>query len=302
MTDQAIFDEGVHWGRFMRHFWDAGDRSIFDIRIKGTHPSYFVAGILEPDERDRYRKWSNYPRAVGDAIFPWLGELAGKRGVDVGCGGGQFGLEAARRGLEMIGFDPSFEEIRLARIHAREQGIRNIDYVRAEPAHPPFAANVFDLFMAKDALHHVPNLAEAFSALILTLTADAVLVIHEHVGKPSRKNRLFGSLMPRLIRKIRARYAHVEIPPELLRDSANEDVSASAIEPTVRVQFDEIASVDSLFLADDLQMAVHYAYGKRRWFERIIYMAAVPIEKLFLLLGDRQHWTFVGKHRGGSGT
>ncbi|MEO8376342.1 MAG: Trm112 family protein, partial [Candidatus Sumerlaeota bacterium] len=112
-ADQRIVDEGDHWGRFMRRFWDVGDRSIFDIRVKGTHPPLFIAGVLEPDDRDSFRRWGIFPNRTGDLLFAGLRLMAGKWGVDVGCGGGQFGLEAARQGVQMTSFDPSFEEVRL---------------------------------------------------------------------------------------------------------------------------------------------------------------------------------------------
>lgn len=296
-ADRRIIEEGRHWGRFMARFWDVGDRSIFDLRVKGTHPSFFVAGVLEPDDRDTWRRWSNFPPAAGDMCFGWLHRLEGKRGVDVGCGGGQFGLEAARRGLRMVGFDPSFEEVALARRHAREQGVGNIDYVRAEPAHPPFRAGSFDLFMAKDSLHHVPQLDVVFPRLLAIATRDAHVLIHEHVAKAELKGRLMSRLMPRAVEKIRRRWAKVEIPPELLRDSANEDVSAHLVRPAMEQLTDQIHSVESLFLAEELEMTAHYAFGKRRWVTALAYFGGWWLERLFLALGDRQHLTWHGTRR-----
>jgi 2-polyprenyl-6-hydroxyphenyl methylase/3-demethylubiquinone-9 3-methyltransferase len=296
-SDRRIIEEGRHWGRFMARFWDVGDRSIFDLRIKGTHPSFFVAGVLEPDDRDAWRPWSMFPPAVGDMCFHWLHHLEGKRGVDVGCGGGQFGLEAARRGVRMIGFDPSFEEVMLARRHAREQGIRTIDYVRAEPANPPFRTGVFDLFMAKDSLHHVPGLDIVMPRLLSIAAPNAHVLIHEHVAKAELKGRLMGRLMPRAVEKIRRRWPKTEIPAELLRDSANEDVSAHLVRPLMEQFTDRIHSVESLFLAEELEMTAHYAFGKRRWVTAVAYVGAWWLERLLLALGDRQHLTWHGTRR-----
>lgn len=296
-ADERIIEEGRHWGRFMRRFWDVGDRSIFDIRVKGTHPSFYVAGVLEPDDRDRYRRWGNFPERAGNAAFLWLGELKGQRGLDIGCSGGQFGLEAAQQGIEMLGFDPSFEELVLARRHAREIGVTNIDYVRGEPANPPFRPHSFHLLMAKDSLHHVPELEQVFPRLLSLLTNKGWFVCHEHIGKPRLKGALMARLMPPAVSKIRSRYPKVEIPGELLRDSANEDVSSHLIEPLLKQYFERIHSVDSLFLADDLEMMAHYAFGKRRWVSAPVLALGRLIEPLFLLLGDRQHLTFHGRLR-----
>ncbi|MCC5874647.1 MAG: methyltransferase domain-containing protein, partial [Candidatus Sumerlaeia bacterium] len=216
-ADQRIIDEGRHWGRFMGHFWDVGDRAIFDIRERGSHPRFFVAGILERDDRDTWRKWGFYTPRSGEMLFSRLGDLHGKWGLDVGCGGGQFGLEAARQGVRMIGFDPSFEEIALGRQHARETGLRRIDYIRAEPEHPPFRREHFSLLMAKDSLHHVPDLEKVLPKLVGLLDGEGTLVTHEHVARAGWKEFLMNRIRPAAIAKIRRRYPSVEIPAELLR-------------------------------------------------------------------------------------
>ncbi|HMZ51832.1 MAG TPA: methyltransferase domain-containing protein [Candidatus Sumerlaeota bacterium] len=296
-ADQRIVDEGDHWGRFMRRFWDVGDRSIFDIRVKGTHPPLYIAGVLEPDDRDADRRWGIFPNRTGDMLFAGPHLLAGKRGVDVGCGGGQFGLEAARQGVRMTSFDPSFEEVRLGREHARSVGARNIDYLRAEPANPPFRRNTFDLFMAKDALHHVPELENVFVRLLGICTADAIAIIHEHVEKAPLKDKLLRRIAGPAVEKSRRRYAKHEIPGELLRDSANEDVSSAVIRPLMEKHFERIDSANDLFFASDVEMYIHFAFGKRRWLSRIAHVAGFVGEKALLLLGQRQHFNFTGRRR-----
>ncbi len=296
-ADQRIIAEGRHWGRFMRRFWDVGDRSIFDIRVKGTHPSFLVKGVLEPDDRDHDRAWGNFPARTGEMLFLGMDRFAGKLGVDVGCGGGQFGLEAARRGVRMFGFDPSFEEVWLARRHARETGESRIDYLRAEPAHPPFAPGIFALLMAKDALHHVPDLDSVFPRLIDLLEPGAYTIIHEHTDHALLKTRLMAPVWPRAIRKVRSRYPTVEVPDELLRDSANEDVSAHLIRPLLAKHFERVQSREDLFLAAEIEMIAHYAYGKRRWVTALGRAKGVVAELTLLALGDRQHFSFIGRLR-----
>lgn len=297
-VDQRIIDEGRHWGRFMKRFWDVSDRSIFDVRVKGTHPSFFIAGVLEPDERDREREWGVYPVSTGRMIFPRLHLFAGKRGIDIGCGGGQFGLEAANQGVEMIGFDPSFEEVQLGREQARTSGVTNIDYVRAEPACPPFAHGVFDLVMAKDSLHHVPDLDMALERTIACAKPAATIVIHEHVAKARIKSRIMSRIAPAAVRKILRRWPSIPVPKELLTDSANEDVSAEAIRSAIHARCETLEETEELYLGNELEMYAHYAYGKRRWVSRIAYWIGAVIEPLLVALGDRQHWTFVGRLRG----
>lgn len=296
-ADEAIIDEGRHWGAFMRHFWDRGDRSIFDLRVRGTHPSLLVKGIEAIDSRDRDREWGFFPAATGRLLFPPLDAWKGKHALDIGCGGGQFGLEAAYRGVSVCSFDPSFEEVRLGREHARAMGLRNIEYFRADPAHPPFAAGSFQLLMAKDSLHHVPELDAVFPRLLALLEEDGAIVLHEHVANSPRKGWLMAKLAPPLVEKARRRHPRVEVPEELLRDSANEDVSADRIVPLLEKHFRREAARDDLFLAEELEMLVHYAFGHRRWLSKLVYTMAHPLERLLILLGERQHLSYRGRRR-----
>lgn len=293
-ADLRIIEEGRHWGRFMRRFWDVGDRSIFDIREKGSHPPFYVAGVLEPDDRDTRRRWGVYPPRTGEACFSALAQLAGKWGVDVGCGGGQFGLEAAWQGVRMIGFDPSFEELSLARRHAREVGVSEIDYVRGEPANPPLAPGAFALLMAKDALHHVPGLREEFPRVLGALEPGARIIVHEHVARARLKEALLNRLRPAAVRKIRSRYRKVEVPEELLRDSANEDAGAEAVREVLDKHAVREGVIQELYLAEELEALAYFALGKRRWLAAIARGAGRVLEPVLHALGDRQHLTWTG--------
>lgn len=297
-VDRRILEEGRHWGRFMRRFWDAGDRSIFDIRVKGTHPRFYFAGLLERDGRDGWRRWGFFTPRAGELLFGGLGGFAGRWAVDVGCGGGQFGLEAARRGVNVVGFDPSFEELALARRHAREAGVENIEYLRGEPAHPPLREGGFDLLMAKDSLHHVPELGEVFPRLVELLGSDGEVVIHEHVATARVKEWLTGRLRGPLVAKMQRRYPASPIPGELHRASANEDVSAHLVEEVVAEHFHLTGRRHDLYMAMEWEALFWFAFGKRDWLARIVYPAAAALEALLLLLGERQHVSMRGRRKG----
>jgi 2-polyprenyl-3-methyl-5-hydroxy-6-metoxy-1,4-benzoquinol methylase/uncharacterized protein YbaR (Trm112 family) len=294
--DQRIVDEGRHWGRFMRRFWDVDDRSIFDLSIRGQHPRFYVAGILERDDRDMHRKYAAFPTAAGDVLFTNLGAFEGRVALDLGTGGGQFALAYARQGMRTIGIDPSFEELEMARAHARSQGIWNIDYVRAEPATPPIARGSVEVLLAKDSLHHVPDLQATFERAILPLLAPgASCFIQEHVGKSGRKRAVLSRIGPPLIRKMRRRYPKVDIPEELLRDSANEDVSMAAVQPTICAIFDGEAEFAGAWMYLDVEALVYFAFGKRRWFASLAKGVAWAFERVFLAGDVDEYWSFRGR-------
>ncbi|MBH9796815.1 methyltransferase domain-containing protein, partial [Clostridioides difficile] len=54
--------------------------------------------------------------------------LAGKRVVDVGCGGGILSDSMARAGASVLGIDLSTKPLRVAELHAMEAGTQGVEY------------------------------------------------------------------------------------------------------------------------------------------------------------------------------
>ena len=65
-----------------------------------------------------------------------IASLAGKRVLDVGCGGGILADSMARRGAEVLGIDLATKALRVAQLHAIEAGTPRVAYreVAAEDA------------------------------------------------------------------------------------------------------------------------------------------------------------------------
>jgi 2-polyprenyl-6-hydroxyphenyl methylase/3-demethylubiquinone-9 3-methyltransferase len=90
--------------------------------------------------------------------------LAGKRVVDVGCGGGILAESMAVRGARVLGIDLSVKPLRVAELHAREAGV-SIDYreVSAE-ALAQEQPGEFDVVTCMEMLEHVPDPAQTVAA------------------------------------------------------------------------------------------------------------------------------------------
>jgi len=91
--------------------------------------------------------------------------LAGRRALDVGCGGGLLAEGMARRGARVTGIDLAPAALEVARLHALEAGI-DVDYrdiaVEALAAAEPGA---FDLVTCLEMLEHVPDPAGVLQAI-----------------------------------------------------------------------------------------------------------------------------------------
>jgi 2-polyprenyl-6-hydroxyphenyl methylase/3-demethylubiquinone-9 3-methyltransferase len=91
--------------------------------------------------------------------------LAGKRVLDVGCGGGLLAEGMARRGAAVTGIDLAAGALAVARLHALESGT-DVRY-RQEAVEAFAAANPasFDLVTCLEMLEHVPDPAAVVTAL-----------------------------------------------------------------------------------------------------------------------------------------
>jgi 2-polyprenyl-6-hydroxyphenyl methylase/3-demethylubiquinone-9 3-methyltransferase len=91
----------------------------------------------------------------------WIDELAGLRGktvLDVGCGGGILAESMARKAAHVTGIDLAAKPLGVARLHALEAGVENLDY--RETATESLAAEkpaAFDVVTCMEMLEHVPD-------------------------------------------------------------------------------------------------------------------------------------------------
>ena len=87
-----------------------------------------------------------------------LANLAGKRVVDVGCGGGILADAMARKGADVLGIDLATKSLKVAQLHALEAGTAGVQYreVSAE-ALAAEQAGQFDVVTCMEMLEHVPQ-------------------------------------------------------------------------------------------------------------------------------------------------
>jgi 2-polyprenyl-6-hydroxyphenyl methylase / 3-demethylubiquinone-9 3-methyltransferase len=94
-----------------------------------------------------------------------LAALSGKNVLDVGCGGGILAESMARRAGQVTGIDLASKPLGVARLHALETGVENIQYreVSAEQLAAEQAAG-YDVVTCMEMLEHVPEPASIVRA------------------------------------------------------------------------------------------------------------------------------------------
>jgi 2-polyprenyl-6-hydroxyphenyl methylase/3-demethylubiquinone-9 3-methyltransferase len=91
----------------------------------------------------------------------WIDSLAGLRGkqvLDVGCGGGILAEAMAQRAAHVTGIDLAAKPLGVARLHALETGVENLEYrdIAAEALAAERPAG-FDAVTCMEMLEHVPD-------------------------------------------------------------------------------------------------------------------------------------------------
>jgi len=93
-----------------------------------------------------------------------VGSLAGKKILDVGCGGGILSESMAAKGAEVTGIDLAEQSLKVARLHGLESGIK-VEYrkvpVEALAAEQP---EKYDIVTCMEMLEHVPDPASVIAA------------------------------------------------------------------------------------------------------------------------------------------
>ena len=103
-----------------------------------------------------------------------LDSLAGLRVLDIGCGGGILCEPLARLGANVVGADPSENNIAIARRHAAQSGL-TIDYRDTTAETLAQAGETFDVVLAMEVVEHVTDVG-LFIGLAATMVKPGGLL------------------------------------------------------------------------------------------------------------------------------
>ncbi|MDR1441350.1 MAG: class I SAM-dependent methyltransferase [Bifidobacteriaceae bacterium] len=106
------------------------------------------------------------PEGLDESQAHLLGDVAGQRVLEVGCGAAQGARWAAGAGAQVVGIDLSFGMLSVG----RRLGSDGFTLAQADAAALPFADSAFDLaFSAFGALPHVPSVADVYAEVARVL-------------------------------------------------------------------------------------------------------------------------------------
>ena len=160
-----------------------------------------------------------------------LAQLRGQRALDVGCGGGILAEAMARRAIQVTGIDLATRPLGVARLHALEAGVENIEYreISAE-ALAAEAGGAFDVVTGMEMLEHVPDPASVVRACA-TLVRPGGWVFFSTLNR-NPKSFLFAIIGAEyvlgLLPKGTHEYARFIRPSELARWSRDNGLSLEA--------------------------------------------------------------------------
>lgn len=122
-----------------------------------------------------------------EVIEDWLGPLAGKSILDIGCGDGALARALTARGARVHGIDPGAEAIAAARA-----AVPGASFTEVGAEALPFADASFDAAIFLNSLHHVPGeLMAAALGAALRVSRGPVLVV-----EPLAEGSYFEVLRP----------------------------------------------------------------------------------------------------------
>jgi 2-polyprenyl-6-hydroxyphenyl methylase/3-demethylubiquinone-9 3-methyltransferase len=202
--------------------------------------------------------------AINPLRLGWIddvvGGLAGKRVVDVGCGGGILAESMATRGASVTGIDLGEKPLAVAKLHTLESGVR-VDYrrVAAEALARDEPAS-FDVVTCMELLEHVPDPASMIRACAALARPGGKVVVSTINRNP--KSYLFAIVGAeyglRLLPRGTHDWSRFLTPSEVARDARRAGLALAAMTGLVYNPLSRVARLDE----DDVSVNYLAAFAK----------------------------------------
>jgi 2-polyprenyl-6-hydroxyphenyl methylase/3-demethylubiquinone-9 3-methyltransferase len=157
--------------------------------------------------------------------------LAGKRALDVGCGGGILAEAIAKKGANVKGIDLSEKALKVAELHSLESGVQVSYELIAAEALAAREAGQYDVVTCMEMLEHVPDPSAIVQACATLVKPGGRLFFSTLNRNP--KSYLFAIIgaeyMLRLLPRGTHDYAKFIKPAELSQFARNANLEVQAL-------------------------------------------------------------------------
>ncbi len=128
------------------------------------------------------------------AVGPLLAQLVPSCVIaDLGAGEGWLSQLLAQHAEQVIAVDSSAKMVEFGRAEAKKKKLSNLDYRLGDLSDPPIKAGTIDIVILSQALHHVPNPAQAVKAAVgLLRPGGRLIVLDLNAHQFDRARVLFG--------------------------------------------------------------------------------------------------------------
>ena len=173
--------------------------------------------------------------AINPLRLDWINgltPLAGKRVLDIGCGGGILADAMARKGAQVLGIDLATKSLKVAQLHALEAQTPQINYreISAEALAAEQPAS-FDVVTCMEMLEHVPN-PQSIVAACAALVKPGGWVYFSTINR-NAKAYMFAIVGAEYVLKMLPRgthdYAKFITPSELLGFARKQSLDVQAM-------------------------------------------------------------------------
>ncbi len=116
------------------------------------------------------------PGSPNEKHLKLLGNLKGKKVLEIGCGGAQCGIAMAKQGAKVTGIDISEEQLKFAKNLAEKNKV-NIKFYQGDiKSLKQIKSNSQDIVFSAFALHYVDNLNKCFKEVYRVLKKKGIFV------------------------------------------------------------------------------------------------------------------------------